>query len=152
MTEVFTLEEFKKALPVNKNTGEPLAKSLGFRDGEEVFEMVIDDYSAISIRSSIKGDGKAAATGKDSIRAWLVTREGKPLGSKVSKWTTRLPGWEGRLTEVLRTLWGWRKAAGNCSCCGEPKRIYKVKAATENKGRVFANCENKCQGQWIWLT
>lgn len=138
--QIFTLKEFEEALPKHKIHGQPLAKHVGLVEGEHEFRMPIDGDVSITIRSSIGTSGISADTGKDSIRAWLTDTAGTPLGSKVSRWTTRLPGWDERLKDVLRTLWSWRLAAGNCSCCGNPKHIFKVKKAGPNKGRVFTKC------------
>jgi len=152
-TETFTKQDFeRKALPVNKTTGEQMWESLGLQNGEEAYSVKIDKDTSILVRSSVKPNGVCAGTGEDSIRAWLTTSDGKPLGSKVSKFTTRTKGWDVRTKNVLRTLWSWRKNAGNCTCCGEPRQIFKVKKAGENIGRIFTNCRNECQGQFRFLT
>tara|TARA_R110000787_G_scaffold61866_2_gene139968 strand:+ start:1269 stop:1691 length:423 start_codon:yes stop_codon:yes gene_type:complete len=130
-------------------------ESLGLKSGEETYAVQIDERTRIEIRSSIGPNGVAAGTGEDSIRAWLTTTDGDPLGSKVSKYTTRVKGWEDRTKNVLRTLWSWRTKAGDCPICNEPKKIFKTKKAGSNKGRIFSNCENKCGGdfeQFRWLT
>lgn len=147
--DIFTKAQFESALPVHKQTGEPLWRCDGLRDGEYEYLMPIDSLSAILIRSSIHSDGFSAESGEDSIRAWLVNNEDKPLGSKVSKRVTRVPGWETRLKETLRTLWQWRKTAGNCPHCNQPLKIFKVKKPGPNKGRVFAKCEH--HNGWVWL-
>ena len=83
-TEIFTKAEFeKKALPVHKTTGEKMWESLGLINGEEVYSIKIDDNTAIQVRSSIKQNGVCAENSADSIRAWLTTTDGSPLGSKV---------------------------------------------------------------------
>ena len=153
MIEIFTKADFEtKALPINKNSGEKMWTSLGLQNGEETYSVRIDEDTSILVRSSVKPNGVCATTGKDSIRAWLVTSTGRPLGSKVLKFTTRTSGWDKRTKNVLRNLWQWRKTAGNCNCCGEPKQIFKVEANTENKGRIFATCRNKCEGQFRFIT
>lgn len=150
MIDRFTKEQFEKALPVHKVTGQPLWESRGLENGEFVYYLPIDPMAGILVRSSIDGSGYAAATGEDSIRAWLVKPDGSPLGSKVSKWTTRVAGWDERLKIVLRTLWGWRVKAGNCPKCMQPLPVFKVKKEGPNRGRVFANC--KSHNVWEWLT
>lgn len=147
--DIFTKAQFESALPVHNQTGEPLWRFGGLRDGEYEYLMPIDSLSAILIRSSIHSDGFSAESGEDSIRAWLVNNEDKPLGSKVSKWVTRVPGWETRLKETLRTLWQLRKQSGNCINCGEPLGIFKVKKEGPNKGRWFAKCIN--HNGFVWL-
>jgi len=151
--EIFTKEEFEKALPINKNTGEPMWRNARIIEGGEYCYLIdVDDEVAIMVRSSIDRSGISAESGQDSIRCWLVRKMPcggtAPLGSKVSRWTTRIPGWQDRMTEVIRTLWSWRKKAGNC--CGEPRHILKVKVDTPNKGRIFTKC-NSC-GKFTWLT
>lgn len=150
--ERFTRETFEQALPVHKDTGEPLWEPLGLVSGEYSYRIPINGgHVAIEVRSSIDNAGIAAESGSDSIRAWLLdTHTGKPLGSKVSRWTTRLPGWEDRLTNVLRTLWQWRARAGDCPICKQPKGIYKVKKEGKNKGRPFAKCFS-CDDGFAWL-
>lgn len=146
-TEIFTREEFENALP------EGYWETAGMENGEYCYLIPINEDIKIFIRSSVRFDGLAAETGKDSIRAWLVDSEGKALGSKVQKWIQRVPGWEIRLLDMLRTLWDWAHKAGYCSNCNVPKKIFKVRKEGENKGRVFATCK-QCNDkeQWKWLT
>lgn len=155
--EIFNQAQFEEVLPKHKTTGAPLWVRHGFVEGELEYYMPIDTATGIIIRSSIGRNGLSAETGQDSIRAWLTDKYGTPLGSKVSRWTTRIEGWDKRLCDVLRTLWGWRKQAGNCPNCGAPKRIFKVKKEGPNKGRIYAKC-SICESQpaknngWVWLT
>lgn len=145
----FSQLEFEQALPKHKVTKQPLWLCQGLQDGELQYHMPIDDISGIIIRSSIDFTGKAAATGEDSIRAWIVDQNLQPLGSKVSRWTTRQPGWDKRLTDVLRQLWSWRKAAGNCPDCGQPMGIFKVKKDGPTKGKVFCKCSVHNHFRWL---
>lgn len=154
--ETFNRYQFQKALPKNKNTGEQMWQYAGQIKGEEVYYVNTAQPDVfIMVRSSVRGaTGWSADSGEDSIRCYLINKDGKPMGSKVNRWTTRMPGWEKRLTEVLRTLYGWTIKSGRCAC-GEPKAIFKVKKSGSNKGRVFADCpkkENKCKNQFVWLT
>lgn len=153
--EIFTLKQFEDALPKHKTTGQPLCICQGMVEGEFQYYMKIDEYAGITIRSSVGPSGYSADTGDDSIRAWLTDHDSNPLGSKVSRWTNRLPGWDVRLCNVLRTLWQWRKQAGDCPHCKTPLKIFKVRKAGPNKGRVFAKCD-VCEQQhrpnhWTWL-
>jgi hypothetical protein len=117
--------------------------------GEECYQIPINDDIFIHIRSSIGTNGVAADTGQDSIRCWLVDGNGKPLGSKVNKWTTRVTGWDKRLTEVLRTLWEWARKAGYCESCNVPMGVYKSKTK-KNPDRIFSKCrECGTWGEWI---
>lgn len=90
--EIFTQAAFEDALPKHKVTQQPMCQLIGLVEGEFEYRLPIDKAVSITIRSSINSSGKSAASGQDSIRAWLVDNAGTPLGSKVSKWTTRLPG------------------------------------------------------------
>ena len=140
--ETFSKQEFESKLDYL----EP--QSLGIIQGEEAYLIKLDGQVSIMVRSSVKEDGYSADTGQDSIRAWLVSGD-KPLGSKVSKWTTRLPEWSERLNGVLLQLTEWRLLAGDCKTCNEPLGIFKVKKAGENKGRVFANCRDHKGFRWL---
>jgi hypothetical protein len=72
----------------------------------------------------------------------------KPLGSKVSKWTTRQPGWQERLSKNVDQLVLWRALAGDCKECGKAKGIFKAKTE-KNKGRPFAKCQD--HNGFVWL-
>lgn len=145
----FTQMEFEQALPKHKKTQQPLCTCEGIQSGELQYFMPVDNITGIVIRSSIDFTGRAAAIGEDSIRAWLVDGNRTPLGSKVSKWTTRQPGWDTRLKDVLRKLWTWRKEAGNCPDCGQPLGIFKVKKAGPTKGKAFAKCQIHNHFKWL---
>lgn len=151
--EIFTKAEFEtQALPRHKVSGVALWNHLGLVAGEHSYSIKIDENTGIEVRSSVGSTGFSAENGKDSIRAWLIDSKGNPLGSKVTKWTTRREGWGDRTKEVLRTLWGWRKKAGNCTICNEPKKIFKVKKDGPNKGKIFCDCKSgNCKGQFKWI-
>lgn len=110
MIETFTREQFEGALPVHKDTGEPLWKYAGLVQGEHVYRIAIPDTNKrIVIRSSVRRNGVSAGTGDDSIRLWVEYHYRKidkwlPLG-KLDAWTTRKPGWQDRVTGKLRELW-----------------------------------------------
>jgi hypothetical protein len=162
MIDTFTRQEFESALPVHKVTGEPLWLHVGIAYGEHQYLIKIDEKVGILVNSSIGPSGVSAASGENSIRAWLVAYTQKlngvvtrPLGSKVNRWTTRLPGWQDRLiyndNSVVRTLWRWRKKAGDCAKCGDPKGVFRTKKPGPNKGRIFTKCL-KCDGTFEWIT
>jgi ssDNA-binding Zn-finger/Zn-ribbon topoisomerase 1 len=163
--EIFTKEQFESALPIHNESGEELWAHLGMHQGEHIYLVPIDDRVGVFIRSSVKKDGYSADTGQDSIRAWLVTykHDAKSntygwnnLGGKVNKYTTRVAGWEKRLINVIKELWGWRRKSGDCPTCNDPKSVFKVRKKGKNKGRVFAKCNKKeCErvlNNWQWLT
>lgn len=159
--EIFTRDEFEaQALPVNKTTGEALWTYIGVQGGEHAYVVKMPKHNVgIEVRSSVRTDGKSAKTGEDSIRCWLVdTISGQPMGSKVSRWTTRLPGWGERTKEVIRQLWQMGTKITPCpTCVTAPKgtdtrlRCFKVKKEGPNKGRLFLRCP--CDGctffEWI---
>jgi len=107
-TERFTQEQFEAALP----------KQIDFysewQKGELVYILPVFGNSIgqtnkrIVIRSSIRRDGLAADTDKDSIRHWVEYEykdKWHPLTKASKAYTTRVPGWEKRLTTVLKELW-----------------------------------------------
>jgi hypothetical protein len=143
MIEQFTKKDFENFLQSNHSP----FQSLGLIDNEETYTLSLDNQTSITIRSSIKSDGLSADVGKDSIRVWLMNGD-KPLGSKVSKWTTRQPGWQGRLDENIKQLISWRALAGDCKECGQAKGIFKAKTE-KNKGRPFAKCQE--HNGFVWL-
>lgn len=148
--EQFTAHEFEKELPVHKGTGELLWGFEGLRDGERQYRVTVDEKTVLIVRSSIGASGIAAASGQDSIRIYLARKDnGKPIAVKLSKWTTRVPGWGDRMKEKMREFVRLRKAAGN-DRNGEPMEIFKVKKAGPNKGRLFA--KSVSTGEFIWLT
>jgi len=143
--DTFTREQFEQALPT-KDTDKPLWTAL-----DAYLVPVNGGRVAAEVRSSVGSNGVSAEAGADSIRCWLVdTETSKPVGSKVSRWITRQPGWQERLTKELRVLWQWRMRAGDCPKCKEPKGIWKVKKAGPNKGRPFASCR-ACDSGFVWL-
>lgn len=140
MTERFNLNQFQDALPVNKNTGQKLWKSLGLDKGEYSFEIPVNSVCSILIRSSIDHSGFCADSGKDSIRTWLVNPANQsPVGSKLSLYTTRVSGWEERMTNQLRKLFRLAKQVKTCQC-GEVVKIFKIKKEGPNKGKFFTCC------------
>ena len=141
--ETFTPTEFEQALPASDFV------RIGFLAGELTYRVFVDALTAIEVRSSIHQDGKSAGTGEDSIRVWLVdSKLGNPLGSKVSRWIARTPGWQKRLQENIETLREWRRIAGNCYICQKPKGIF-VSKTEKNPNRPFSKCKE--HGQFTWL-
>jgi hypothetical protein len=143
MIDQFSKSDFETYLQTNHSP----FNSLGLVNGEETYELLLDNQTSVTIRSSIKADGLSADVGKDSIRCWLMNGD-RPLGSKVSKWTTRQPGWQERLTGNIDQLVSWRALAGDCKKCGKAKGIYKAKTE-KNKGRPFAKCQK--HNGFVWL-
>jgi len=110
--EQFTKAEFEAALPKHRGSGKPLWIHTGLIQGEHEYAVFVTDgdmptNKAIFIRSSVGKNGVSADSGKNSIRLWVSYEyKGKwrPL-KKLDRWTTRVPGWQGRMTEKLRELY-----------------------------------------------
>jgi hypothetical protein len=147
--DVFTRQDFEAALPVHNLTGAALWKSLGLLQGEYCYAVTVRPGVLIFIRSSVDRSGCAAESGEDSIRCWLASDEtGTPLGSKMFRWTTRIPGWEERLKKQLRAFWTIGMKLKPCPTCGETLKALLVKKPGPNQGRWFAKC---CE-EFQWLT
>lgn len=149
MIDVFTRERFEAALPVHNVTGAALWKGLGQIQGEYCYAVPVQPGVLIFIRSSVDFSGVAAQSGEDSIRCWLASDEtGSPLGSKMSRWVTRVPGWEERLKAQLRAFWTIGRKLKPCPVCNTPPMALCVKKPGPNKGRWFSKCCENFQ----WLT
>lgn len=170
--DIFTKEEFEKALPVNKKNGNRMWKCLGLVKGEYTYIIPIQKKDNniklhIVIRSSIGESSISADSGEDSIRVYL---EAKPQlrkyigdkfwialgkGKKVF-WITRVSGWEKRLETHLREVYSVGKRVNRITCpnCNDfmPVCVAKTEA---NKGRVYQTCFNSdnCKdGYFRWLS
>jgi hypothetical protein len=141
--ETFSKVEFESALPKQANW-----QCLGLHKGEYCYLVTITDDIFIYIRSSIDGSGYSADTGEDSIRAYLVDKDCKPLGNKTQRWIQRILGWETRLSDMLRKLWNRAYQAGYCDKCNVPKVVNKVKdRKSKYYGKLFAICR-QCNDGW----
>lgn len=157
MIDHFTREQFEAALPTNKKTGAKLWFYLGIEDGEHVYTVgAFTNGLRIKIRSSVHTDGHSATTGEDSIRCWLETLVGDPVAPKVTRWVTRVHGWEKRMTDTLRYLYKLSSYITLCPRCKTWKKAKRVKKPGPNKGRVFTLCA--CEkfnpvpsGTFTWL-
>ena len=143
MVEIFNREQFEAALPKHKVTGVNLWKSLGLYMGEYTYIVPVSVGVSIMIRSSIGSSGTSAETGEDSIRMWIVNPETlTPLGSKVSNYITRVPGWQNRLITQLRLLYTLANKVRPCAC-GGTVQILKVRKDGPNKDRLFTACSTR---------
>jgi hypothetical protein len=146
--ETFSLAQFEAALPHNKATGAAMCVNRGLDRGEYVFSLPVSDKVEITIRSSVKEDGVSAGVGEDSIRCWLSDpATGKPVSSKLSRWVTRVHGWDVRLTDQLRTLYALGRKIGPCPKCGATLALRKVSKEGANHGKLFFSCQ--C-GHFAW--
>ena len=131
--EHFRTTDFHNALPKNKNTNEEMCNHVGVVWGEHSWTMPVKDGVQIFIHSSIAPNGHSADYGENSIRAWLADIQLKPLGSKVQKYITRTPGWQNRLTVMLRKLYMMGVKIEQCPKCKKMKGVYKQKKAGKTR-------------------
>lgn len=139
-TEIFSRQQFEDALPRHRVTRKPLWTYRGFVKGEHTYRFKVRDGIEIIIRSSIDGSGYCADTGEDSIRAWLWSSvHHVPLWKGGRDWVTRQPGWERRLTKLLRKLYKRGQQVARCNLCDDLAAVYTAKTP-QNKGRQFYKC------------
>jgi hypothetical protein len=140
MIDRFDRKTFEAALP-KAGPHNPLWLALGLRGGEHCYLIAVRPGVLIYVRSSVRADDLAADTAADSIRCWLAADDtGRPLGSKDSRWISRVPGWQARLTETLRKLWKLGHQSRPCPNCLTQMGVFKVKKSGPNKGRWFLSC------------
>jgi hypothetical protein len=165
--EIFTKAEFEDALPKKKDSDEPAWSCLGLVDEEYAYliPVSVKNNVGIHVRSSVSRTGFSAECGEDSIRAWIVDMtDGKPMGGKISRWTTRQPGWQHRLWNPTHAdpskrgvLWQLRNMAAKivpCPKCGKERvKVFKVKKEGPNHGRPFRTCKAGGEGcgffEWL---
>lgn len=151
----FTREQFESALPKRRLTlpGQPdhCWTSSGLVKGEYVYSIpVCYAYGStwVEVRSSVGSTGIAADTGEDSIRLYLMGPMGAVAG-KLTKYVTRVKGWDKRMTDQLRTLYKIGLSLKPCPTCGDLMHAFtagkgkNAKAKPENVGRLFQRCVRK---------
>lgn len=145
MIDKFSKDRFEAALPIHKMDNYPLWHDVGFENGEFVYGIDLHKdgigapWVTIVIRSSVAMDGFARNTGEDSIRIFFL-RNGKPHGSKLSCYVTRVKGWEERLTKQLRIMYKRGMNLKVCPLCEGPKAIFKRKSYKGEDGKLFQAC------------
>jgi hypothetical protein len=159
--EIFTRTEFEQALPVHNRTKQALWTYLGLDSGEHTYRVTpfCQRPYAIFVRSSVHQDGTSAGTGEDSIRCWIVitsddpNQDGRPFGSKISRYVTRVHGWQTRLHDTLYRLASIIKQIEQCPACKQDCPIFKCSKEGDNKGRLFSKCTNhECKRKhFAWL-
>jgi len=151
--DIFTREQFEDALPKLKaDPTKPAWKSVGLDMGEYTYLIPLGDKPAqIMVRSSVDSSGKSASSGEDSIRCYIVDKDRKFLGAKISRWTTRLPGWKERMLDIIHQLAKMAVKVTQCPKCDKALlRVFKVKKEGPNKGRFFLTCKT-CNDYFEWL-
>lgn len=161
----FTYEQFEAALP--QGTHGPLYIVQGVTDGEHAYRMPVKAFNHnggvyVAIRSSVREDGQSAGVGEDSIRLYLMCPTG-PVASKLTKYITRVKGWERRMTTQLRTLYKIGLALKPCPQCGDLMHGFIAKGPlvlVQNRGRLFQKCVrvnarglklHGCSGSFEWI-
>jgi hypothetical protein len=166
MIERFTREQFEEALAGFA----PQFEYVGAQDNEECYIVPVNALARIFIRSSVNPfSGIAEDTGDDSIRLWIQVYRPffknaselrwQACGKKVDAWTTRIPGWEGRMEKKFRTLWERaaqvHKQAPVCPDCGRAPWVSFSKSE-KNPNRPYASCNHgqprgRNGGFFTWL-
>lgn len=145
--EVFDLAEFKDTLD-QAHEGD---WTWSIHGGEYRYSLEVHDRVYVHVNSSVSSStGWSEGTGENSIRVWLGDRSGKPYGNKIQTYTTRLPGWQERMTSQVQEMVRRAYLIGECSRCGSVEKIFQVKKANHNKGRLFRRCN--CPKSFAWLT
>lgn len=150
----FSTKQFEDALPVG-------AAFQSIQNGERVYSLPINPHVHIFIRSSIGPNGFANDTGEDSIRMWIEvlredgTRQSLAKNEDLSRYTTRVSGWEMRmndkLEELVKVASRIQKSISVCPDCGKPKWLNITKKEGPNKGRPFASCANRGHNTFEWM-
>src|SRR4030042_2165483 len=125
-TERFSIEEFEKVLEDFCLKNFTHFTQRGFICNEYRYHVSIAEVESsgvikgrviAEIASSIGGDGYADPSGDNSIRIWLTDDNGQPIGNKLQKWVTRVPGWEERFTDKLTKVYEIGKKITWCDTC-----------------------------------
>ena len=147
MIAQFDRETFEKALPVKRVASlspmvpapieTKLWKPLGIVQGEYAYLVPVREPFSIMVRSSVRPDGVSAATGKDSIRCWIVNGNIQPWGSRIGRYITRVPGWEHRLIDTLRALWKMILLIDRCPIVDNIEKCSEFARAVLIRGNSF---------------
>lgn len=152
-TELFTKDQFFKVISNYCEESGLKFSERGFFMGEyryHIYVAVVKSHEIfVEIASSIGPSGVADGTGENSIRLWLSGDNGLPLGSKISRWVTRVPGWEKRMIDQIERLTAMGQAIRWCNKCSTLEKIFIVKKDGPNKGKLFIKCN--CPGSFEWL-
>ena len=154
MTEIFSIEQFQSALPVDKQTHQQLWEGPAVLYGELTYSLEVNEAVTILIMSSIRdGMTHCDGTGKNSIRAWLADALDltQPLAGKDKRWIARTVNWRDNLNDTIRNLWRVGVQLGSCPKCNHQTTHYlKVKKDGPNKDRHFIACPDRECGYFKW--
>lgn len=141
-TERFTKQQFEEALKVALNWND--VRRLGLKDGEETY---LCDFGSphcfLEVRSSVDSSGIARDCGDDSIRAWMVDDDGKPLGGKVQTYVKRTTNWRTNLSKMLLQMARLARWVQPCPKCQNMMRLAVRKADKE----VFCFCPTDAENR-----
>lgn len=119
---------------------------------EFVYILSVADYEYVNIyvASSINAvTDESYDVGENSIRCYIMSPDTKtPFGSKLSSYTTRVSGWENRMTKIIKDYIDLIQKTYKCEACKDYTKIFKSKTAA-NKNRMFLKCN--CGKQFIWV-
>ena len=151
-TERFTKEQFERALP--KDVFKPLGLVLG--EYSYAWTMQSNPYLRITVRSSVDARNVAAATGCDSIRIIIEysVDEGKTwksAGKGPDAYTTRVKGWEDRLTAKIKEVFYGKvkKVQPNAIPQNAGYFFGFSKKDGPNKGRPFVSNPECNDFRWV---
>lgn len=150
----FSKDEFEQVLEDYCEERGLSWKCLGLVGSEFEYVIKISKLTWIAIRSSIWMSGFAGDCGEDSIRVWLVEAETlESQGGKISRFITRLPGWQERLYKQLDFMLRMARYTKRCPC-GGMIGVYRSKKRNSRKGYYFRACSDReCQEtrfEWLW--
>lgn len=139
--DTFNREQFEAALPRDKATGLNLWSYMGFVKGEHVYAINVNERIHILVRSTIDASGVSAPCGEDSIRLWLAEiGSERPLMGKLTRWVTRVPGWQARITEQARQLYRISRKLKPHPACNKIPVIRRSKTKREDGNEYFIKC------------
>lgn len=151
-TERFSVQEFESALSSALDDTDLTWKKAGYVQNELRYRVFANDTGhgviSVEINSSIDKSGYAQAQGENSIRIWLDAGE-TPIGNKVQRWVTRLPGWQKRLKENVLKAIDMAQLIEWCPKCKSLEKVFVVHKEGPNKGRLFLRCN--CPKSFTWL-
>lgn len=141
-TERFTRQEFEEALHAAREWKNVTPQ--GLKQGEYSYALDFGSpHTLLELRSSIDATGIARDTGDDSIRAWMISKDGKPLGGKVQNYVTRQKNWRTNMANMLNQLVRLAAWIQPCPQCDTLMRLALRKKDKE----VFLFCPQDAQNK-----
>lgn len=140
--EIFGKQDFEAALSSFCNW-----TALGIVQHNEAYLVDFGNpHAKIMVYSSIAPRGQSRAEGEDSIRAWLVTPDQKPIGGKTQKYVKRTKNWRINLQAMIHNVAALGRWIQPCPKCN------KLLALAVRGDKVFLFCpedaNNRDNKQW----